>query len=231
MSKSISIYDGFPKTHLCCDENNRILEARVRVAALSPFGKLICDKLRWFAGTGAGVYTAAHMFSLPNLAVETFLWPVLAFAGGVIIGQMVSARILSAKKSFHFTRDEFVVKNRFWGGKTYDRRKEHRFILKDHPLAKREAWWIELFKSCASTRGLSALMRPYFKEARLLCIEYGGQRRPIMSIHGESKADLIRGRFAALDEDLDSTIAGAGIRSTNSAQQTNDNIGGLRSSF
>lgn len=231
MGREVGPYEGYPKTLPQYDDDGKILTADILAVALSPFNRFLRDKLRWATGAAAFGLTAVDVYQMPVFEWESLLKPLVALPVGFAAGHFGFGRLLRTKKKFTFDREFFTVWK--WGlfPRRYKRTEKLRFVLKPHRWAAREERVIEFFKARRTAKGKGTWMTPYFGESVVLCVHFAKQDLPIMTFAMERKGQLVHGRFSELIEDLNSSVAGGGVRAFNPRARAKDSIGGLKQDF
>jgi len=229
--KYSSLFDGFPKTKIHFDQESKIEAATVSVAVLTPLRKFLVDKLRWLVGLSFAIISGSIIYETPNASLWDWTLPIPIFVAGVFTGHFGLGELLKAKTVFQVTRDTFEHRNWYGRWNVYDRRQQHRFILRDHKWAQTEARWIDFFKTWVSLKNLPMLARPYCGESYHICFEFGHRPIRLMTIYGKTYADLTLGRFTAIDEAMDGTLAGSGGMRLDPKEDWSQGVGGLQQNF
>jgi hypothetical protein len=231
MGREVGPYEGYPKTHPEYDDDGKILTADVLAVALSPFSRFLRDKLRWVVGATAFGLATVDVYQMVIFEWESLIKPFVAFLVGFGIGHWGFGLLLRTNKKFTFNREFFTVWK--WGfiPRRFKRTEKLRFVLKPHRWAAREERMIEFFKARRTAKGKGTWMTPYFGESVVLCVHYAKQDLPIMKFAVERKGQLVHGRFSELIEDLNSSVAGGGVRAFNPKAQGKNSIGSLKQDF
>lgn len=225
LSQTRSVLAGGPRTRKKLYAGETSISVQVR--ALPPFFAKVADyaTLLLTAMLAIGLFTGAIL--IPDAShAQRLIMCVLPVPAYFVI-KAASYHLLSLTKPVRFENETIAFRSWF-RMKRFDSNVGIKFVLHDHPRTRIEENKMELRETKRKIRWYTRPLKPYYQDAKIISLEYMGQRNDICACYRIQEAQKIVARLTAAQD----VIAGYGRTGRGTAltpaQQWDVQAGGLQ---